>query len=115
VGASFGYWESRVARQNFFNLSIYPLLRFTALRTKPLDLYFNYSVAGPTYLSKVIIDGKNTGKKFTFRDYMGMGIYAGKSRHFNAEFNIGHFSNGNVFPSNAGVKIPLSFNLGYAW
>ena len=96
-------------------LSVYPMLRFTALRTKPLDLYFNYSVAGPTFISKITIDGKDTGREFTFRDFMGMGIYAGKLRKLNAEINIGHFSNGNIFPSNAGVKIPLSFNLGYTF
>jgi hypothetical protein len=115
VGTSAGYWETRFNRQHFFTLSVYPLLRFTALRTRPADLYFNYSVAGPTFISKVQLDEKDTGKKFTFRDFMGMGIYAGKQRHFNAEINIGHFSNGNIFPSNAGVKIPLGFHLGYAF
>ena len=115
IGTSFGYWQSRRLRDEFFTLSIYPLLRFTALRTKPLDLYLNYSVAGPTFISKIGIDGKDTGREFTFRDFMGMGVYAGKSRKLNAEINIGHFSNGNVFPSNAGVKIPLSFNLGMAF
>ncbi len=115
IGAGLGYWTSRGDNTSFFNISLYPVLRFTALRTKPFDLYFNYSVAGPTYLSKVFIDGEDTGKKFTFRDYMGMGIYGGKYRKFNMELNIGHFSNGNVFPSNAGVKIPLSLNVGYAF
>lgn len=115
LGSSLGYWETRFNHTKFFTVSVYPVLRFTALRTKPLDLYFNYSVAGPTFISKVELDGKDTGKKFTFRDYMGLGFYAGKTRKLNAEVNIGHFSNGNIFPSNAGVKIPLSFNLGYAF
>ncbi|MBK6826807.1 MAG: acyloxyacyl hydrolase [Chitinophagaceae bacterium] len=26
---------------------------------------------------------------------------------------IAHYSNGNLFPQNDGVKIPLTFNLGY--
>jgi hypothetical protein len=115
VGTSFGYWQSRRQKDEFFTLSIYPMLRFTVLRTRPLDLYFNYSVAGPTFISKIRIDGEDTGREFTFRDFMGMGIYAGKERKLNAEINIGHFSNGNVFPSKAGVKIPLSFNLGMAF
>jgi hypothetical protein len=115
VGTSFGYWESRMMKDHFWTLSVYPLLRFTALRTKPLDVYLNYSVAGPTYISTIHIDGEDTGRNFTFRDFMGLGIYGGKKRNLNAEINIGHFSNGNIFPSNAGVKIPLSFNLGYAF
>lgn len=115
IGANAGYWTSRGDHTSFFNISVYPLLRFTVLRTKPLDLYLYHSVAGPTFLSKVFIDGKNTGKQFTFRDYMGMGIYAGRERNVNLELNIGHFSNGNIFPSNAGVKIPLSLNVGWAF
>jgi hypothetical protein len=115
LGSSAGYWESRNMKDRFFSFSIYPLLRFTVIRTRPLDLYLFYSVAGPTYISRIDIDGKNTGKNFTFRDFMGMGAYAGKNRHLNAELNIGHFSNGNIFPANAGVKIPLSFTIGYAF
>jgi len=33
----------------------------------------------------------------------------------NAELKIGHYSNGNVFPLNGAVKIPLSINVGYAF
>ena len=115
VGTSFGYWKTRINKSRFYTFSIYPLLRFTALRSKQFDLYFNYSVAGPSFISRVELDGKDTGKKFTFRDFMGMGTYMGKNRNLNTEINIGHFSNGNIFPSNAGVKIPLSFNLGYTF
>jgi hypothetical protein len=115
MGTSFGYWESRFRKDKFWTLSVYPILRFTAVRTRPLDVYLNYSVAGPTYISKTDIDGKNTGTNFIFRDFMGAGVYAGKKKNLNAEINIGHFSNGNIFPSNAGIQIPLSFNLGYAF
>lgn len=115
VGTSLGYWESRRRKQHFVTASVYPLLRFTALRTRPFDLYLYYSVAGPSFISRVYIDDKNTGREFTFRDFMGMGLFTGAKRNLNLEVNIGHFSNGNVFPSNAGVKIPLSFTLGYAF
>ncbi len=113
-GTSLGYWRTR-NNQTFYSFSLYPLLRFTVLRTKPLDLYLYYSVAGPSFLSKRFIDWRDTGRKFTFRDFMGAGAYFGKNRKLNAEINIGHFSNGNVYPENPGVKIPLSFTLGMAW
>ncbi|HEU4471119.1 MAG TPA: acyloxyacyl hydrolase [Flavisolibacter sp.] len=112
-GASLGYWNTRGEGTGFFSVSLYPVLRFNVLRTKPLDLYLYYSVAGPTYLSKVNMDGEDTGTNFTFRDFMGMGTYLGKSRKLNADISIGHFSNGNIYPQNPGVKIPLTFNLGY--
>ena len=115
IGTSFGYWESRDNRDQLFTLSAYPMLRFTVLRTRPVDFYLNYSVAGPSFISKITIDDKNTGRNFTFRDFMGLGMFAGKNRNINAEINIGHFSNGNIFPANAGVMIPLGFHVGYAF
>jgi hypothetical protein len=80
-----------------------------------LDIYLNYSVAGPTYISKIKIDSLATGEKFTFQDMMGMGLYTGKKRRINAELRIAHYSNGNLFPQNEGVKIPMTFNLGWTF
>jgi hypothetical protein len=113
-GTGLSYWQSKKNKQKFFTLSVYPLFRFTALRWKPFDLYFNYSVAGPAFISKTIIDGKNTGEKFTFQDFMGMGIFTGTKRKVNAEIRIAHYSNGNLFPQNNGIMIPLTFTLGYS-
>ena len=100
VGASIGSWESKVMEQSFQAISIYPLMRFTVVRSKIADLYFFYSVAGPTFLSRTNIDSQNTGKNFTFRDFMGIGSYIGRRKPINIEMNIGHFSNGNLFPDN---------------
>ncbi|MBE0663542.1 MAG: acyloxyacyl hydrolase [Bacteroidales bacterium] len=112
-GASLSYWETESAHTSFFTLAVYPVLRFTLLRTKPADLFFFYSVAGPTYISKSLVDGIDTGTRFTFHDYLGIGSFAGPSRKLSAEFKIGHYSNGNLFPQNAGVKVPLTFAVGY--
>lgn len=115
IGGSIGSWESKVQEQNFYAFSVYPLLRFNVLRYRLADVYFFYSVAGPSFISQTQIDGHDTGKHFTFRDVMGVGSYLGHSHLVNTEISIGHFSNGNLFPNNAAVKIPLSFSLGYAF
>ena len=114
-GAGISYWKSHINRDGFITMSLFPVFRFTAMRSKSTDLYFNYSVAGPTYISKLIIDNENTGSHFTFQDFMGAGIFTGQKRNMNAEIRISHYSNGNIFPDNAGVKIPLTFNLGYTF
>lgn len=114
-GASISWWSSNGNRDEFFTAAVFPQFRFTALRTRPADVYFNYSLAGPAYISKTIIDGKNTGRHFTFQDFMGMGSFIGKKRTMNAELRIAHYSNGNIFPFNEGVKVPLTFNLGWAF
>ena len=102
-------------KEDFFTLSVFPVARFNFLHTKPLDAYFFYSVAGPTYISKKIIDGNDTGEHFTFQDNMGIGAFFGEKRNWNAEVKISHYSNGNVYPQNAAVKVPLSLNVGYAF
>ncbi len=114
-GISTSIWKSRRQADNFFALSIFPVLRFNVVHSKPADYYFYYSIAGPTYISKTIIDGQNTGRHFTFQDLLGIGAFMGKQRKINAELRIGHFSNGNIFPYNDGVKLPLTFCAGYSF
>jgi hypothetical protein len=115
VGTSAGFWKSRDNGEWFRTLSLYPLFRFTLLRTRPADLYFNYSLAGPTYMSKTVLDGLATGNAFTFQDFMGMGFFLGPDRRLNVGVKINHYSNGNIFTDNAGVKIPYTFNVGYTF
>jgi hypothetical protein len=114
-GANVSYWVSEKNEDRFGTFSLFPLLRFTAIRSKKADIYFNYSVAGPTYISITVIDDLNTGRHFTFQDFMGMGAFIGSHKNLNAEIRIMHYSNGNIFPENVGYMIPLTFNLGYCF
>ena len=115
IGTDASAWKSNINHENFYTVSAFPVLNFTAYRTKQSNIYMFYSVAGPTYISKEIIDGLDTGDKFTFRDFMGAGITWGSKQKLNAEVSIGHYSNGNFYPDNPGIKIPLSVNLGYVF
>lgn len=98
MGTNFGYWKSNKNKNDFYTISAFPLFRVTVLHSKPADLYFQYSVAGPSFISRINIDEKNTGKHFTFQDFMGIGVFTGKNRNFNAEINLNHYPNGNIFP-----------------
>lgn len=115
VGASASRWRSRGDRNRFTTLSVYPLFRFLFLRTRPVDLYACYSLAGPTFISRWMLDGLDTGRRFTFQDFIGAGAYLGRRRNVVAGVKINHYSNGNIFTENAGVKIPITFTLGYAF
>jgi opacity protein-like surface antigen len=112
LGASASYWTSNARGEIFRTLSVYPLFRFFLVRTQPADLYFGYSLAGPTFLAQTVLDGRETGEHFTFQDFMGVGAFLGKTRRMNAEIGIKHYSNGNIFTSNASIKIPLTLTLG---
>ena len=115
IGSSFGYWKSDKNDDDFFTISVFPLFRLTFLHSKPADLYFQYSIVGPSYISRIIIDDLDTGEHFTFQDFMGVGVFLGAKRNFNAEVNLNHYSNGNIFPRNDAVKVPLSFSIGYCF
>ena len=115
IGVSASQWTSRNNAEAFRTVSIFPLLRFMVLRLRPADVYFAYSVAGPSYISRKVIDGLGTGGPFTFQDFMALGLFIGQNRHLNAEVNLNHYSNGNLLRENAGVKIPLTLKLGYAF
>jgi len=114
-GVSFSYGRSRRDGNGFAALSVYPLFRWTALRTEPADLYFSYSLAGPTLITAGVLDGEDTGRNFTFQDLIGVGLYTGRSHRLNVELRIGHYSNGNILPRNAGIRVPVTLNLGYAF
>jgi opacity protein-like surface antigen len=113
LGSSISTWQSKDQKVNFFTLSVFPVFRFTLLHTKPVDFYFDYSAAGLTYISSVVIDNKNSGKHFTFQDYMGIGFFSGKKRQVTTGVKIQHYSNGNIFTANPGLQIPLTFYAGY--
>lgn len=95
-----------------YTLSSYPVLRLNFLQTKPADFYFFYSVAGPSYISRSTINAIDLGQRFIFFDTMGFGAFACKNRKLALELRIGHYSNGNMFPSNPGMKIPLTLLVG---
>jgi len=110
-GLSATYFQSR-GKTDVFAFSIFPVLRFYLLRNKSFDLYSNYSIIGPAYISKADIDGIKSGPNTTFQDTMGFGLFFGKERKYNFELRIMHYSNGNIFARNAGVAIPIQFTFG---
>ena len=114
-GTSLGFWKGKNDGETFMTLSLYPLLRWTVLHSKASDFYLLYSLAGPTFISAKTLDKQELGGNFTFKDFMGAGWFIGKERNISMEFRISHFSNGNLYPRNAGVCVPLSFHLGYSF
>ena len=109
ISAAASPWTTN-ANGVFRTMSVYPPWFFVA-RTEP-DFYACYSLAGPTAISPTLLDGRDTGAHFTFQDFMAVGAYLGKSRRLNAELGIKHYSNGNLFTTNASVKVPLTLTLG---
>jgi len=112
-GLNASSWRTNKNKENFFTLAVFPVFRFNYWHAKNFDAYFFYSVAGPAFISKTILDNHKLGGHFLFQDNIGTGLFFGKNRTLNAEVRIGHYSNGNMHIYNDGVKIPLSLNFGY--
>ena len=115
MGASLGNWTSSELRQNFTTVSIFPEIKLWLVRCPRFDLYFTYSLAGPTIISRKRIDNFDTGTYFTFEDFIGFGTFLGKAKHVDINIQLMHFSNGNLFPSNPGVDVPLMLGVGYVF
>ena len=111
-GASVTAFQTRQTSEPIFAFSIFPTLRFYLLRKEKYDMYTNYSVIGPAYLTKANIDNLKSGPRITFHDTMGLGFFFGKQRKYNLEFRIMHYSNGNNFTENSGIAVPLQLTLG---
>ena len=111
-GVSITAFQTEETKENVLAFSIFPTMRFYLMRRKGFDMYTNYSLIGPTYLTKGNIDKLYTGPKITYQDTMGLGFFFGKKRSYNAEFRIMHYSNGNIFTNNSGVAVPIQFTFG---
>lgn len=115
VGASISTYHSKINNTFFQAFSVFPTFRFWVARSPKVDFYLLYSIAGPTYLTQSKIDNINLGGRFTFQDQLGMGVFIGKSKQLNIGATLGHYSNGNLLPSNPGVEVPLVISVGYAF
>ena len=114
-GTSLSFWQTEIKKDQFFAISVFPVIRLWFLRNKYTDNYFVYSIVGPSYVSKQLLDDRDIGSRITYQDFLGLGFFFGKQQKLNVELKIVHYSNGNIFAVNPGVDIPLMLNFGYAF
>jgi hypothetical protein len=115
AGTSVGVWRTRLDRQDFYTFSVYPRFTFTPIRTRAADAYFCYSLAGPTFISSRTLDEADLGGQFTFQDFLGGGVVLGAAKRIVLGVKLNHYSNGNLFPENAAVAVPVTFTFGWAF
>ncbi len=115
LGLSASTYHSSINNTTFQAFSAFPSIRLWFLRTKLMDMYFTYAIAGPSYLTQSHIDNIYVGGRFTFQDLLGIGVFLGKEKHLNIGATIGHYSNGNLLPNNPGILVPLVVSVGYAF
>lgn len=114
-GVNLSRWVSKKNAEVFYGMSLFPAVKFWFIRSNKIDFYLTLGIAGPTYLSKKIIDDCDTGEHFTFYDFLGLGAFIGKNKRLNVNVQVAHYSNGNIFTENAGIRIPMIISIGYAF
>ena len=114
-GASVARYQTNSLRQTYYTFSLFPAFKVWIVRSKFVDFYFTYSVAGPTYITRHYLDSLDTGTNFIFQDFLGFGLFLGQKKDVNVNVKIGHYSNGNLFPMNAGIEVPLTIGLGFTF
>ncbi|HEX6463261.1 MAG TPA: acyloxyacyl hydrolase [Vicinamibacterales bacterium] len=115
AGTSVSVWRTRADAEDFYTVSVYPRFTVTPIRSRAVDAYFCYSLAGPTVISSRMLDERDLGSRFTFQDFLGGGVVLGTAKHVVLGVKINHYSNGNLFPENAGVMVPVTFTFGWAF
>lgn len=113
-GASGSRWVR--LGQPLYILSAQISFRFWFFHTRCFSPYLLYSVAGPSIMSRRIINGTiNLGSHFIWQDILGVGVMLGEQHRFNLEAELVHYSNGDFFTHNPGLGVPIVFNLGYSF
>jgi hypothetical protein len=116
LGVSLARWRVTATSEHLGSLSVNPTLRFIVMRARSADLHVSYSLGGPAWLSRSEFNGVPIGtNRFSFQDRMDVSILAGKTRQFAIGVGLNHYSNGNLFPINPGIAVPLTLTLGYAF
>lgn len=113
LGSSLSGWvrgdDSIVALTAFF------AMRFWLFRSTNFNPYIIYSIAEPTILSNNHFGHANLGKNFLFQDTLGVGAAFGAKQNINFEATLVHYSNGDIFPQNSGLDVPIVLSLGYSF
>jgi len=112
-GGTMAHWQG--GGDNLYTISA--LLEFRLwLNLKPSwRLYFLYSVAAPTLMSNTHFNHTRFSTNFVFQDMMGIGMQLGQHHAFHIQAIIIHYSNGNLFPINGGIEVPLLISVGYSF
>ncbi len=112
LGCSGAYLETfGVKSDQMFAVSSYVLARVYIVKRKGAALFFLYSPAGPSMLSKSTFSTTGWSNHFVFQNQFGIGV--SHNRFPGVEFFIKqyHYSNGGIFPINGGADIRLSVGM----
>lgn len=107
------FWVTNSSSYTTTNIySAAPVVRYTFKKRGPIFPYLELSI-GFAYLNHTHLDDRNLGIHFAFQDRMGVGALVGDSRQLSVGLHAVHYSNAHLSSHNAGITVPLVFDIGY--
>jgi len=102
---------SLVIKDSLWVGSVYLMAKVPLFTFKDFKGYLLYSPAGPSMLSKNTFATTGYTNRFVFQDQFGFSVmYEDTVEFFVKQY---HFSNGDIFPVNGGIDIPLQFGISF--
>lgn len=114
IDGSVGYWwvPESYPNKSINIFSIAPLLRYEIVHHPFITPFIDISI-GMAYLSRTRFADRNLGMQFAFQDELGIGALLGYTKKIALSLYGLHYSNASLGKMNAGITIPLLFNVGY--
>mgnify|MGYP003316217875 CR=1 FL=1 len=116
AGSNASYWHVNAHGNTQPAQSLYTLSGFLSMHVwipmSRVHPYLYYSVAGPTLMSDSQFSTTRFSNDFSFQDQLGIGILFNKKPNIDLALKMIHYSNGDVFPINGGIDVPVVVSLG---
>ncbi|MBC61807.1 MAG: hypothetical protein CMP11_05055 [Zetaproteobacteria bacterium] len=117
-GLSFCSWgvyqKNEVYKKQYFHsFSIFLSSRFYLFTYEKIRPFLYYSIGGPSYISEKEFASTQFSNNFVFQDQLGLGLSFSNKPSIEISLRIFHYSNGDLFPINGGIDVPIVLGLGF--
>jgi hypothetical protein len=111
AGGSYVWTEGR-EDDHLLIATLLPSIRYH-FNTKTAFHPFIFLGAGPSIMSDEDLGYQESGGRFTFNDFVGIGMRFGAEQQWTMQYCYRHISNAGVYTPNDGFDIPFCFMVGH--
>ena len=110
-GCTLGRWTMK--GDQIYTTSAFLSCRVWAIHLPFAHTYLEYSILGPTLLSKENFNNVDFGSNILFQNFFGAGIELGEGRGFSINLKILKYTNSDVNQPDVSIHIPILVSVGY--
>ena len=115
TGLSGNYLETwRVRTDHIFAVSTYLMAKLYLVRMPNFNLSILYSPAGPSFITKRHFATTRFSNHFVFQNQLGIAMSFAKDAETEFFIKQYHYSNGDFFPVNGGIDVPLLLGFSFS-